>query len=102
MSDLDFCKIRLEEIVDHTASRAKLLVKVQEFVAHRMPEEAADRADLKAWAETELIKLEERTPGGMLQIGTAPLAKTGRRILMLQTVIHDLDAVASSSGDFRS
>ena len=41
MSDLDFCKTRLEEIVDHTASLAKLLVKVQEFVAHRMPEEAA-------------------------------------------------------------
>ena len=34
MSDLDFCKTRLEEIVDHTASPAKLLVKVQEFVAH--------------------------------------------------------------------
>jgi hypothetical protein len=38
MSDLDFCKTRLEEIVDHTASPAKLLVKVQEFVAHRLPE----------------------------------------------------------------
>jgi hypothetical protein len=103
MSDLDFCKTRLEEIVDHTASPAKLLVKVQEFVAHRLPEEAADRADLKAWAETELTKLEERTPGGgVAQIGTAPLAKTGRRMLMLQSVIHDLDAAASSSGDFRS
>ena len=102
MSVLDFCKTRLEEIVDHTASPAKLLVKVQEFVAHRMPEEAADCADLKAWAETELTKLEERTSGGVLPIGTASLAKTGRRILMLQTVIHDLDAVAPSSGDFRS
>lgn len=82
MSDLDFCKTRLEEIVDHTASPAKLLVKVQEFVAHRMPEEAADRGDLKAWAENELTKLEQRTPGGgVAQIGTAPLAKTGRRML---------------------
>jgi hypothetical protein len=68
-----------------------------------MPEEAADRGDLKAWAENELTKLEQRTPGGgVAQIGTAPLAKTGRRMLMLQTVIHDLDAAASSSGDFRS
>ena len=102
MTDLDFCKTRLEEIVDYTTSPAKLLVKVQEFVAHRMPEEAAACADLKAWAETELTKLEERTPDGVLQIGTAALAKTSRRILMLQTVIHDLDAVASSSRDFRS
>jgi hypothetical protein len=50
-----------------------------------------------------LTKLEQRTPGGgVAQIGTAALAKTGRRMLMLQTVIHDLDAAASSSGDFRS
>jgi hypothetical protein len=101
MSDLDFCKIRLEEIIDHTASPAKLLVKVREFMAHRIPEEAADRADLRAWAENELIKLEKRTAGGGgAEIGTSSLAKTGRRILMLQTVIHDLGASASSSGDF--
>ena len=103
MSDLDFCKIRLEEIVDHTASPAKLLVKVQEFVAHRMPEEAADCADLKAWAETELTKLEERpSSGAAAKIGRATLAKIGRRKLMLQTVILDLDVAGSSSGDLRS
>jgi hypothetical protein len=103
MSDLVFCKARLEEIVDHTASPAKLTIKVQEFVAHRMPEEAADRADLKAWAQIELTKLEQRTPNdGMFQIVTAPLTKTARRMVMLRTVIHDLDAAASSGGDFPS
>jgi hypothetical protein len=103
MSDLDFCKVRLEELVDQTASPEKLLIKVQEFVAHRMPEEAVDRADLKMWAETELTKLEERTSGGdSAQIGRATLAKIGRRKLMLQTVIIDLNAAGSSSGDLRS
>jgi hypothetical protein len=102
MSDLDFCKIRLEEIVDHTASLAKLLVKVQEFMAHRLPEEATDRADLKTWAKSELMKLEKRTSsGGVAQTGAASLAKTSRRMLMLQTVIHDLGGGASSSEDFR-
>jgi hypothetical protein len=92
MNDLDFCKIRLEELIDQTASSEKLLVKVREFVAHRMPEDAVDRADLKMWAETELTKLEERTSGGgAAQIGRATLAKIGRRKLMLQTVILDLD-----------
>jgi hypothetical protein len=103
MSDLDFCKVRLEDLIDQTASSEKLLVKVREFVAHRMPEDAVDRADLKMWAETELTKLEERpSSGAAAKIGRATLAKIGRRKLMLQTVILDLDVAGSSSGDLRS
>ena len=46
-------------------------------MTHRIPEETAHRVDLKAWAEAELAKLEECTPGGgVIKIGTAPLAKT--------------------------
>ena len=73
MSDLDLCKTRLEGIVEHTSSAEKLLIKVQEFIVHRMPEEAADRVALREWAEAELTKLEERAPGGgVTKIGTAP------------------------------
>jgi hypothetical protein len=81
MSDLDLCKTRLEGIVKHTSSGEKLLIKVQEFIVHRMPEETADRVAFREWAEAELTKLEERAPGGgVIKIGTAPIAKTGRRM----------------------
>ena len=36
MSDLDLCKTRLEGIVEHTSSAEKLLIKVQEFIVHRI------------------------------------------------------------------
>ena len=76
MSDLDLCKTRLEGIVEHTSSAEKLLIKVQEFIVHRMPEEAADHVALREWAEAELTKLEERAPGGgVTKIGTAPTAR---------------------------
>jgi hypothetical protein len=51
------------------ASAEKLLIKVQEFIVHRMPEEAADRVALREWAEAELTKLEERAPGGWVNLG---------------------------------
>ena len=92
MNVLDSCKSRLEEIVDHSASPAKLMVKVQEFLQHRMPDEAPNRADLMAWAKAELAKLEARTPGGgSTKIGTAPVARAGRRMTMLQTVIREIE-----------
>jgi hypothetical protein len=47
MNDLDFCKTGLEEIVERKSTE-KLLIEVQQFMAHRMPEEAADRVALKA------------------------------------------------------
>jgi hypothetical protein len=59
---LEFWKSRLEEIVEHTASPDKLLVQVQEFTAHRMPEEVVHRADLKTWAKAELTNLEDWMP----------------------------------------
>ena len=62
MSDLDLCKTRLEGIVKHTSSGEKLLIKVQEFIVHRMPEEAADRVALREWAEAVLTKLEDGRP----------------------------------------
>jgi hypothetical protein len=75
VNDLDSCKSRLEEIADHSGSPAQLMLKVQEFLRHQVPAEEAHRADLKAWAKTELAKLEERTPaGGSTKIGTAPVA----------------------------
>ena len=91
MNDLDFCKTGLEEIVERKSTE-KPLIEVQQFMAHRMPEEAADRVALKAWAEAELTKLEERAPGdGVTKIGTAPIAETGRRMSMLQTVMREIE-----------
>jgi len=99
MSDLDLCKTRLEGIVEHTSSAEKLLIKVQEFIVHRMPEEAADRVALREWAEAELTKLEERAPsGGVTKIGTAPIAKTGRRMSMLRTVMREIEVFDAPAG----
>ena len=99
MSDLDLCKTCLEGIVEHTSSPEKLLIKVQEFIVHRMPEEAADRVALREWAEAELTKLEERAPGGgVTKIGTAPIAKTGRRMSMLRTVMREIEVFDAPAG----
>jgi hypothetical protein len=92
VNDLDSRKSRLEEIADHSGSPAQLMLKIQEFLQHQVPAEEAHRADLKAWAKTELAKLEERTPaGGSTKIGTAPVARAGRRMSMLQMVIREIE-----------
>jgi hypothetical protein len=57
---------------------------------HRMPEVAAHRAELKAWAEAELTVLEQTRSGGATKTGATALAKTGRKMSMLQTVIREI------------
>ena len=92
-------RIKLIETDPDTSSAEKLLIKVQEFIVHRMPEEAADRVALREWAEAELTKLEERAPGGgVTKIGTAPIAKTGRRMSMLRTVMREIEVFDAPAG----
>ena len=88
----NFLKRRLAEV------QIVRLRRCRKFLKQRMPEKGAHRAGLKAWAKAELTKL-ERTPGGGITkpVSTAGLAKTSRRMSMLQTVISEIDATQSST-----
>ena len=99
MNHLDFCKSRLEELVEHTASPDKLAPKVEEFMKHRMPVEPAHRAGLMAWAQNELARLESSRGSGVTKlVSTAVLAKASRRMLMFQIVIREIASAPASAG----
>jgi hypothetical protein len=98
MNDHDFCRVPPDENVDHTPTPEKLMHKVQKFLEHRKPEEAAHRASLKAWAENGLAKFEPASGGGATKIGTNPSAKASRKVSMFKIVIREIEIFDACSG----
>jgi hypothetical protein len=92
MSDVEFCKQRLCEIVEYSTA-ANLQSKVQEFLKARLPSSPAERAALKVWALGELGKL-ERIPGGGTSkpVPLGELDATSRMMATLQTVLDEIEA----------
>jgi hypothetical protein len=64
MNDLDFCKARLEVLVEHTASPNKLAPNVEKFMKDQYPPGAGTSRQSEAWAQRELATLES-TPASV-------------------------------------
>jgi hypothetical protein len=94
MASLKFCIQRLLEAAEF-ATVGNLRDKVEELL-HQLLEtwlpEAKDRATLRAWAATELTKLETAPGSGTSElVPTHRLGEISRKMAMLQTVLEVLD-----------
>src|SRR5262249_31439773 len=94
MTNLKFCIQRLLEATEVATAgnfRDNVEPLLRRLLKTRLPE-AKDRAALRAWAATELGKLEVVPGGGTSKVvPTYRLGETSRKMALFQTVLDVLD-----------